>query len=152
MNFIGTYGLVQGLGNLAPYLLSVVVSPIHPFVRLIRAALSRTLARPSVVYLPVRQYHLFLLIHSLHNTAGVLADKVGIYNTVLVGNVVLCIMFWVWLACKSTASIIILVVVIGLSGGAFIALQPPLATVTCKDMRYGGTMLGQALCEHLVAT
>lgn len=78
---------------------------------------------------------------------GVLADKVGIYNMVIMGNIVLCIMFWVWLACKTMKSIIILVIIIGLSGGAFIALQPPLATLTAKDMRYGGTMLGQGLCE-----
>jgi hypothetical protein len=35
----------------------------------------------------------------------------------------------------------------GMFGGAFVSLQAPLATKTATDMRFGGTMVGQALCE-----
>jgi len=35
----------------------------------------------------------------------------------------------------------------GIAGGAFVSLQAPLATKTATDMRFGGTMVGQALCE-----
>jgi hypothetical protein len=44
------------------------------------------------------------------------------------------------------ASCIVLVVIMGISGGAFVSLQAPLAVKTATDMRFGGTMVGQALC------
>jgi MFS family permease len=81
--------------------------------------------------------------------AGFFADKIGIYNMVIMGSTVIAIMFWVWLACTSVAACIVLVVIIGVASGAFISLQGPMATMTAKDMRYGGTMVGQALCESL---
>lgn len=59
-------------------------------------------------------------------------------------------MYFAWLGCEDTGSCIALVVVMGIAGGSFVTLQPPLAVMTAKDMRYGGTMVGQALCEcHL---
>jgi hypothetical protein len=57
------------------------------------------------------------------------------------------IMFFVWLVCDNMASCIILVVIMGIFGGAFVSLQAPLAVKTATDMRFGGTMVGQALCE-----
>jgi MFS family permease len=79
--------------------------------------------------------------------AGILADKIGVYNTVISGCTIISIMFWVWLACTTVPACIVLVVIIGISSGAFISLQGPMATMTAKDMRYGGTLVGQALCE-----
>jgi hypothetical protein len=79
--------------------------------------------------------------------AGLLADLIGIYNTVLIGSSIIAVMFWVWLACSTIPACVALVVIIGVSSGAFISLQGPMATMTAKDMRYGGTMVGQALCE-----
>lgn len=79
--------------------------------------------------------------------AGILADKIGVYNTVISGCTIITIMFWVWLACTTVPACIVLVVIIGISSGAFISLQGPMATMTAKDMRYGGTLVGQALCK-----
>lgn len=59
---------------------------------------------------------------------------------------IMTIMFFVWLACDNMASCIVLVVIMGISGGAFVSLQAPLAVKTATDMRFGGTMVGQALC------
>lgn len=78
-----------------------------------------------------------------------LADIVGIYNVTLVASVVMTLMFFVWLACDQLFSCIILVVIMGMFGGAFVSLQAPLATKTATDMRFGGTMVGQALCGSL---
>jgi len=79
--------------------------------------------------------------------AGFLADAIGIYNTVIIGSSVIALMFWVWLACTTIPACIVLCVIIGIASGAFISLQGPMATMTAKDMRYGGTMVGQALCK-----
>ena len=62
------------------------------------------------------------------------------------------IMSFVWLACDTMVSCIILVIIMGIAGGAFVSLQAPLATKTATDMRFGGTMVGQALCEPLFTT
>ena len=59
------------------------------------------------------------------------------------------LMFFVWLACDQLYSCVILVIIMGIFGGAFVSLQAPLATKTATDMRFGGTMVGQALCESL---
>ncbi|GFZ52416.1 hypothetical protein JCM24511_10189 [Saitozyma sp. JCM 24511] len=77
--------------------------------------------------------------------SGIAADRIGIYNTNIISSVVITVMFWVWLACKTTTSCIVLVVIIGIAGGAFVSLQAPMSTKTATDMRYGGTMIGQAL-------
>lgn len=76
-----------------------------------------------------------------------LADIIGIYNVTLVSAVLMTIMSFVWLACDTQVSCIILVIIMGIAGGAFVSLQAPLATKTATDMRFGGTMVGQALCE-----
>jgi hypothetical protein len=82
--------------------------------------------------------------------AGILADRIGVYNTVFGGCSIITIMFWVWLACTTVPACIVLVVIIGISSGAFISLQGPMAMMTAQDMRFGGTLVGQALCEcHL---
>lgn len=75
-----------------------------------------------------------------------LADIIGIYNVTLSASVVMTLMFFVWLACDQLYSCVILVVIMGIFGGAFVSLQAPLATKTATDMRFGGTMVGQALC------
>jgi hypothetical protein len=77
----------------------------------------------------------------------VLADVIGIYNVTLFSSFVMTIMFFIWLACDQLYSCIILVVIMGIFGGAFVSLQAPLATKTATDMRFGGTMVGQALCQ-----
>lgn len=80
--------------------------------------------------------------------SGILADKIGTYNTNILGNSLFVIMYFVWLGVKtSTAGCIVLVVIMGIAGGSFVCLQPALAVMTAKDMRYGGTMMGQSLCE-----
>lgn len=79
--------------------------------------------------------------------AGILADQIGVYNTVFCGCSIITVMFWVWLACTTVPACVVLVVIIGISSGAFISLQGPMATMTAKDMRLGGTLVGQALCE-----
>jgi len=76
-----------------------------------------------------------------------LADIIGIYNVTLFSAALMTIMSFVWLACDTMVSCIILVIIMGIAGGAFVSLQAPLATKTATDMRFGGTMVGQALCE-----
>jgi hypothetical protein len=75
-----------------------------------------------------------------------LADIIGIYNVTLFSAALMTIMSFVWLACDTMVSCIILVIIMGIAGGAFVSLQAPLATKTATDMRFGGTMVGQALC------
>lgn len=75
------------------------------------------------------------------------ADRMGVYNVVTISSLIMCVMFWVWNACTTKTACIILVVIQGAAGGAFVSLQAPMATQTATDMRYGGTMVGQALCE-----
>ncbi|GFZ51802.1 hypothetical protein JCM24511_09570 [Saitozyma sp. JCM 24511] len=77
--------------------------------------------------------------------SGIAADRIGIYNTNIISSIVITAMFWVWLACKTATSCIVLVVIIGVAGGAYVSLQAPTSTKTATDMRYGGTMVGQAL-------
>jgi hypothetical protein len=81
-----------------------------------------------------------------HADLAVAADRIGIYNTNIISSIVITAMFWVWLACKTATSCIVLVVIIGVAGGAYVSLQAPTSTKTATDMRYGGTMVGQALC------
>jgi MFS family permease len=76
-----------------------------------------------------------------------LADIIGIYNVTLFSAALMTIMSFVWLACDTMVSCIILVIIMGIAGGAFVSLQAPLATKTATDMRFGGTMVGQALCK-----
>jgi MFS family permease len=76
-----------------------------------------------------------------------LADIIGIYNVTLFSAALMTIMSFVWLACGTKVSCIILVIIMGIAGGAFVSLQAPLATKTATDMRFGGTMVGQALCK-----
>ena len=80
-------------------------------------------------------------------SSGFMADAIGIYNTVLIGSSIIAVMFWVWLACTTIPACVVLVVIIGISSGALVSLQGPMITMTAKDMRFGGTMVGQALCE-----
>jgi MFS family permease len=81
-----------------------------------------------------------------------LADIIGIYNVTLFSAALMTIMSFVWLACDTMVSCIILVIIMGIAGGAFVSLQAPLATKTATDMRFGGTMVGQALCTSLRMT
>jgi hypothetical protein len=76
-----------------------------------------------------------------------LADIIGVYNVTLVCGFVMAVMAFVWLACDTMVSCIVLVIIMGIAGGAFVSLQAPLAIKTATDMRFGGTMVGQALCE-----
>lgn len=82
--------------------------------------------------------------------SGILADRIGTYNANIIGNALFVIMYFIWLAVKNTtAGLVAMVVIIGIAGGSFVCLQPPLAVMTATDMRYGGTMMGQALCKSL---
>lgn len=76
----------------------------------------------------------------------VLADRIGVFNVIVSSNAVMTLMFFVWLACKTSASLIVLVVIFGITGGVFVCLQPQMATSTTNDMRFSGTLIGQALC------
>ena len=80
-----------------------------------------------------------------------MADIIGIYNVTLVSAALMTVMSFVWLACDTMVSCIILVIIMGIAGGAFVSLQAPLATKTATDMRFGGTMVGQALCKLLAS-
>lgn len=111
-------------------------------------ASSRTRAPQSVVL--AREVSELVLLEALymrdHADLAVAADRIGIYNTNIISSIVITAMFWVWLACKTATSCIVLVVIIGVAGGAYVSLQAPTSTKTATDMRYGGTMVGQALC------
>lgn len=76
----------------------------------------------------------------------VLADRIGVFNVIVSSNAIMTFMFFVWLACKTSGSLIVLVVIFGITGGAFVCLQPQMATSTTNDMRFSGTLIGQALC------
>lgn len=69
-------------------------------------------------------------------------------NVILLGNAVLAALFWAWIACTTNDSAIALAVLVGMFSGAFVSLQGPFATMTAKDPKRGGTMLGQAICEQ----
>jgi hypothetical protein len=80
---------------------------------------------------------------------SVLADRIGVYNTIVIGNAILAVMLWVWLACKTLGSCVALCVIVGIASGAFVSLQSPVANKTSTDPLKAGTLLGQAVCELL---
>ena len=80
-------------------------------------------------------------------TGIVRADKIGPYNSHIIGNVIFVLLYFLWLACKDLGSLIGLVMILGIAGGSFVTLQPPLAVMTATDMRYAGTYVGQSMCR-----
>jgi hypothetical protein len=68
------------------------------------------------------------------------------YNVTIMGNCVMIVMMFSWLACKTKVSLIILCIIYGCSSGAFVSMQAPLVVNTATDLRFAGTMVGQALC------
>ena len=87
----------------------------------------------------------------IHTDKPVLADRIGAYNSHILGNIIFVLMYFIWLACKDLGSLIALVVILGIAGGSFVTLQPPLAVMTATDMRYAGTYVGQSMCTFISA-
>lgn len=75
------------------------------------------------------------------------SDYLGVVNMTLIGNSLLAVMLWVWLACRSIASCTVLVIIAGFASGAFVCLQAPYSNKSAPDMRAAGTRLGQAIGE-----
>ncbi|KAL7422298.1 U4/U6-U5 snRNP complex subunit dib1 [Cryptotrichosporon argae] len=77
--------------------------------------------------------------------SGLLADRIGTFNVVLLGNTVMLVLNFAWLACKTPASLIPMCIIYGFSSGAFVSMQGPMIVATADDIRLAGTLVGQAL-------
>ncbi|KAK4683914.1 hypothetical protein P7C73_g6297, partial [Tremellales sp. Uapishka_1] len=77
--------------------------------------------------------------------AGTLGDRIGPYNVTIMGNTIMVCMYFGWLGCKSSASLIVLSIIMGFASGALVSLQAPIVVRLATDMRFGATMVGQAL-------
>lgn len=69
----------------------------------------------------------------------------------IIGNIIMVILFYSWLAAKTGTSLIIINVLYGIASGPYISLQAPMVTRLADDMRYAGTMIGQVMSEFRCA-
>jgi MFS family permease len=76
---------------------------------------------------------------------GLFADKYGRFNVMIIITLVSAIFcFAIWIPVKSTAGLIVFVVIFGFSSGGFISLGPALVA-HISDIRVIGTRIGAAL-------
>jgi MFS family permease len=75
---------------------------------------------------------------------GIVADKIGRYNTIIVITLVSAVFsLALWIPSKSNAAIIVFLIIFGFSSGGFISLGPACIAQIC-DIRQIGTRTGAA--------
>lgn len=124
LTFIGTYGTLAGLGTLAPYLL-MIANGASGFGRVSAGC----------------------MLERCSSLTSVVADRLGTYNVHIIGQLMMVILMFCWLAMKSAGPLIALCILYGFASGAPVSLQAPSITASATDPRLAGTLIGQALSE-----
>lgn len=141
LTFIGTYGALAGLGSLAPYFLYVLRAR-YPFSVSVPPSLldlwpSSTPANPRMITNGASAFGRL--------AAGISADMFGTFNVAIIGQIVMVVLMFAWLAMDTAAPLIALCCLYGFASGAPVSLQGPMVTVSATDPRQAGTLIGQAL-------
>lgn len=73
---------------------------------------------------------------------GLVADRIGTMNTLLISGFITVILVFSWVAITSTAGILIFSILYGFGSGGFVALQSPTVAHLCPEVDLVGTWLG----------
>ena len=76
-------------------------------------------------------------------SSGVIADRLGYFNILILELVVTFIIIFAWMAIKSVPALFVAAVFYGLVTGGNIALQGPCVIAVTKDLGCAGTLIGQ---------
>ncbi|KAG7566842.1 hypothetical protein FFLO_01343 [Filobasidium floriforme] len=83
-------------------------------------------------------------------SSGVIADRLGYFNILILELVVTFIIIFAWMAIKSVPALFVAAVFYGLVTGGNIALQGPCVIAVTKDLGCAGTLIGQLYgCQSL---
>ena len=84
-------------------------------------------------------------------SSGVVADRLGYFNILIVELVVTCIIIFWWISIKSVPILFVAAVFYGLVTGGNIALQGPCVIAVTRDLGCAGTLIGQLYGESMVS-
>jgi MFS family permease len=76
-------------------------------------------------------------------SSGVVADRLGYFNVLILELVVTCIIIFGWISIKSVPVLFVAAVFYGLVTGGNIALQGPCVIAVTRDLGCAGTLIGQ---------
>lgn len=82
-------------------------------------------------------------------SSGVVADRLGYFNILIVELVVTCIIIFGWISIKSVPILFVAAVFYGLVTGGNIALQGPCVIAVTRDLGCAGTLIGQLYGESV---